>query len=337
MKILTISIAAYNVEKYLEDALNSLCDLRYVNDLEILVIDDGSQDNTKSVAKKYESKFPLSVKYVEKQNGGHGSTINKGMELASGKYFRILDGDDYVDPDSFNQFLSKLKKIETDVVISNYCWVDDNHNKYIHNHKIFNNTQVNTEISYDSSIYDSSLFGLSTLTIKTELLKRANVKITEKCFYVDVEFIIWSIYLSNVFVYFDDKVYMYRCIVNGKNSTSKSNLVKNVNMQKKVALHLCELYESFVASDITLKKKNIIQDRVKMSIGSCIRTYLLLENCSISKQNIIKFDSDLKAISKSMYNFTNKELFFRCIRSFDYFFVFFIRYIYKIYIHYFSK
>ena len=79
MKILTVSIAAYNVEKYLDETLKSLTDNRYVNDLEVLVVDDGSTDKTGEIAIRYQNVFPNSVKYIKKENGGHGSTINKGV------------------------------------------------------------------------------------------------------------------------------------------------------------------------------------------------------------------------------------------------------------------
>ena len=205
-KILTVSIAAYNVEEFLKDTLESLCDKRYINDIEVLVIDDGSKDNTGIIATEFQKKYPTSIKYIAKENGGHGSTINKGIELASGKYFRILDGDDYVDRDAFYSYITKLKSCDIDVVITDYWWVDNLKNKYQHGHKIFSVLQNNVEFQYDHSI-DSSIFGLSTLSIKTELLQMANVKITEKCFYVDVEFIIWAVYLSKSYVYFNDKVY----------------------------------------------------------------------------------------------------------------------------------
>ena len=95
MKLLTISIAAYNVEKFLDKTLSSLCNESISEDVEVLIIDDGSKDKTSDIAKKYEKKNPKIFKYVYKENGGHGSTINKGIELAQGKYFRVLDGDDY--------------------------------------------------------------------------------------------------------------------------------------------------------------------------------------------------------------------------------------------------
>lgn len=313
MKILTISIAAYNVEKYLSETLDTLCDSRYINDIEVLVIDDGSKDHTGEIASSYQKKFPNSIKYVAKENGGHGSTINKGMELATGKYFRILDGDDYVDQEGFFSYIQKLKKCSTDVAITDYWWVDDYHKTYQHNHQAFSKMEDGKEYEYKSDM-DSSLYGLSTLTIKTELLKRAAFKITEKCFYVDVEFIVWAIHLSESYTYFKDKVYMYRCISTTQNSVSKANMLKNVKMQEKVALNLCVVFDNFKC-DANDEKGKVILRRITMSVGAVYRTYLLMKDNEQILDSIKVFNVKIQERSKDVYKFTNKNLFIRLARN----------------------
>ena len=113
-KILTVSVAAYNVEKYLDQTLASLNDARFLNDIEVLVVDDGSMDGTADIALKYQAMAPDSFKYIAKENGGHGSTINKGLELAHGKYFRVLDGDDWVVRNGFAEYIYRLKQSDAD-------------------------------------------------------------------------------------------------------------------------------------------------------------------------------------------------------------------------------
>ncbi len=330
MKTLTVSIAAYNVENYIEETLQSLCDTRYINDIEVLIIDDGSKDNTGNISMKYQEMYPDSIHYIKKENGGHGSTINKGIELATGKYFRVLDGDDYVDCDNFYSYIEKLKKCDLDLVITNYCWVDNSRNKFKHNHKIFDELQTNTELEFNQK-YDSSLFGLSTLSIKTNLLKESNLKITEKCFYVDVEFLIWAIYLSKTYTYFNDEVYMYRCVSTNQNSVSKKNMIRNIDMQKKVALKLCTLFEEFQKNNIDEDKKKIILDRITMSIGAVYRTYLLFDSYGECKKNILKFNEDLTAF-KEIYDYTSKNLFISFLRFNKSFNIFIFRMIYNIYL-----
>lgn len=330
MKILTISIAAYNVEKYLAKTLDTLCDSRYIDDIEVLVVDDGSKDRTGEIAASYQARFPKSIKYVAKENGGHGSTINKGMELATGRYFRILDGDDYVDQDGFFSYIKKLKNCDSDIVITDYWWVDDNYKTYQHNHHVFSEIKDGEVFKYKSDL-DSSLFGLSTLSIKTDLLKKEGFKITEKCFYVDVEFIVWAIYLSSSCTFFKDKVYMYRCISTTQNSVSKANMLKNVKMQEKVALNLCKIYEGFNCEKES-DKSNVILSRITMSVGAVYRTYLLRDKNSESVSDISEFDRQILEISETVYNYSNHNRFIRLTRMRNHIMIPVLRIVYGVYI-----
>ena len=108
-KLLTIVVPAYNVEKYIKNCLDSFIDLSVLRSLEILIVDDGSTDSTASLAHTYEQKYPYSFKVLSKENGGHGSTINYAIPRATGKYFKVVDGDDWLDKSLLPQFVQLLK------------------------------------------------------------------------------------------------------------------------------------------------------------------------------------------------------------------------------------
>ena len=103
-KVLTISIAAYNVEKYLDNTLNSLI-CNKMDKLEVIIQNDGSKDSTCEVAKKYVEKYPNVFILNDKKNGGYGSTINASLKMAKGKYFKQLDGDDWFDTSNLDSFI----------------------------------------------------------------------------------------------------------------------------------------------------------------------------------------------------------------------------------------
>ena len=105
-KILTISIAAYNMEQYIEHTLNSLIDEHIIDLLEIFVVDDGSMDRTLEIAMQYAKRYPQSIYPIHKENGGYGSTINTSVKLATGKYFKLLDGDDWYAKENLPAFIS---------------------------------------------------------------------------------------------------------------------------------------------------------------------------------------------------------------------------------------
>ena len=121
-QILTITIPSYNAENVLHKCLRSLLKSEYANQTEILVINDGSKDKTGEIGKLYEELTTIDgksiVKIINKENGGHGSGINKGIELAKGKYFRVVDADDWVDESAYNAFLEKLINEDVDLVLT---------------------------------------------------------------------------------------------------------------------------------------------------------------------------------------------------------------------------
>lgn len=278
-KILTISVAAYNVENTLDKTLASFNDQRVKDDIEVLIIDDGSKDNTKNIALKYETIDPGTFKYVPKKNGGHGSTVNKGIELASGKYFKVIDGDDWVDTQALIKFVSLLKNTSSDLILTNHCEVYENKKEKVNLVEGMKNEKVYT---WDDD-FDIKRVVLHTLTIKTELLKENKVHITENCFYVDVEYVIWAAYLSKTITFSNIYLYMYR-MGNANQSVNKKNMLKNVKMQETVSYKLVDLYDKFVSSHLmNSKKEETIFNTFKRSIGSTMRTYLL-ENSNVAKK-----------------------------------------------------
>ena len=119
-KILTVTIPSYNVEAYLEDCLESFVNSEVMDDIEVLIVNDGSSDNTVKIAQRYVDKYENTFRLINKENGGHGSTINTGVREAKGKYFKVVDGDDWVDTRSFIHLVKVLKESDADIVASNY-------------------------------------------------------------------------------------------------------------------------------------------------------------------------------------------------------------------------
>ena len=118
-------------------------------DVEIIVVNDGSSDGTSEVAKKYEEKYPGIVKAVDKENGGHGDAVNTGLAHATGVYFKVVDSDDWVDEEALLKILSAVKGFvdadsKVDMLISNYVYekVGMTHKKVIHYRNVLPQNQV---------------------------------------------------------------------------------------------------------------------------------------------------------------------------------------------------
>ena len=110
MKILTIAIPSYNSMDYMRNCIESL--LPGGEDVEILIVDDGSKDETPAIADEYEAKYPGIIRAIHQENGGHGEAVNTGIKNATGLYFKVVDSDDWVDLESYKKILDKLREFE---------------------------------------------------------------------------------------------------------------------------------------------------------------------------------------------------------------------------------
>ena len=117
-KLLTVVIPAYNIEKYEEQCLSSFVKPKALPEIEVLVVNDGSSDRTVEIAEKYVQKYPDIFRVINKENGGHGSTINRGIEEARGTYFKVVDGDDWVDGAAFGKLVRFLHTAKSDFIVN---------------------------------------------------------------------------------------------------------------------------------------------------------------------------------------------------------------------------
>ena len=115
MKQLTIAVPSYNMEKLLPQCLDSMADERFRDALEVLVVDDGSKDRTAEIARGYSEKWPEIFRVISKENGGHGSAVNAALDRAAGRYFRIVDADDWVNRENLHRLLEEMGKAEADI------------------------------------------------------------------------------------------------------------------------------------------------------------------------------------------------------------------------------
>ena len=117
-KLLSVSVASYKVEDYIRRTLESCVIPEFMDKLEVLVIVDGVCDRTPEIALEFEEKYPDTFRVIEKENGGYGTTVNRGVDEASGKYFKLLDGDDTFDKKGLTRLIRELEDTDADWIIS---------------------------------------------------------------------------------------------------------------------------------------------------------------------------------------------------------------------------
>lgn len=123
----SVIVPVYNMEKYLDKCLNSLVN-QTLKDIEIIVIDDGSIDNSSSIIANYVKRYPKIIKSFTQENSGISMARNKGIDLSTGKYLSFVDSDDYVHQEMLKDAYEYIKNTDSDIVVWDYDEVDEKGN-----------------------------------------------------------------------------------------------------------------------------------------------------------------------------------------------------------------
>lgn len=295
--LLTIAIPSYNCGKFLISGIHTLIDHPLHDKLEILIINDGSKDDTAKVGKDLENLTKVDkdsvVKLIDKKNGGHGSTINKGIELAKGKYFKLMDGDDYFITSELVKLLEILEHENSDIILTNYIedFAIDGRKHPVHNYtSMVPGVQYKLEdMSYPKYGFDHWGPLLSTSTYKTEILKKANFKIDEHCFYVDMEYNFIGYVYSDTVTYYPLDIYNYYLGRAGQ-SVSQESYTRNYKHHETVTLRVInEYYNNPNISEI---KKEYLKKRIILPL---INTqYIITVDFMKNKKGFRDFERELK-------------------------------------------
>jgi len=267
MKILSVVIPFYNSVDTLEKAAMSCLDPRIIDDIEVVMVNDGSKDDSLKLAKDIEKRYPNSVKVIDKPNGGKGSCMNAGIKVASGKYVRELDSDDYFNDGSICELISEVKhnNIDVDVIYTNFLFVylASATEKVNRNTEIVYGKVINlNRIQLPSLIYQN--YQMHSLTYKTEFLHNINFIQTEGISYTDTEYIYYPLTVANSLYAIDLELYCY-CIGVAGQSISPQSMQKKWN-------HFWILSEKFM-KDSAYKTGNTSALQIRRNVvGSVIRS-----------------------------------------------------------------
>lgn len=247
--VLTVIVPSYNVEKYLRNTVISMLDQRNAEKIEIIIVNDGSRDNTIDIARELEALSTCGersiVKVIDKENGGHGSTINVGIRAARGKYVKVVDGDDTVDSEVFADLIDILEKEDSDVVLNNYI-EDYAHDNIAVVKKIYTLLKPGIRYHFGDVCYPNYGFTtwgpiLSCSSYKTSMLRQADFYLSEKMFYVDMELNINIAIACDTITYYDLDIYRYLLGRSGQ-SVSSESYKRNYKHHENVCMSMIKTY-----------------------------------------------------------------------------------------------
>lgn len=292
MKILSIAVPVYNTELYLARCLDSMIyDKRIFDDIEIIVVNDGSKDHSLLIAKQYEKRFSC-IKVVDKKNGGHGSTINAALKVACGKYFRVVDSDDWLNMTEFPEYVKALKKVDADAVITDYRKemafdgevADFHFSKKLEFNKLY-------RLDKDASLFGNDYFHMAATAFRTSCLRDADLVLDEKCFYVDMEFVVFPLKTVNSFVRLNFNLYRY-LIGRTEQSVNMKSMFNRRADHEKVLRKLLEFYRE---NDFSEVKKAFIQNIISLMMSTHYYIFLHpIATRSAIRKELRKFDEFLK-------------------------------------------
>lgn len=302
-KVLTITIPSYNVEKYLKQTLDSFLSPEILEEVEVLIVDDGSKDRTAEIGKVYERQYPQTFRVISKENGGHGSTINRGIQEAKGTYFKVVDGDDWVDTEDFVKLVKALKNCTAQYVVTNYYEVND-----VTGEK----TPVDYKVLKEKEIWSFEEAGkrkqiaMHALVIQTSILKENQIRLDEHCFYVDVEYVLYPIPYVETVQFLDLFVYMYRLAVMTQ-SVSLQGYQKHMQNHIDVILHLTNFFQEYAKTG-TEGKIDYIGKRIAQMVGDQITVFMSFpEKDREIRQKFRAFDRELKEKGPEIYRRSGEE------------------------------
>ena len=296
--ILTIAIPSYNVEKFIRNTVYSLINHKEAHKIEILIISDGSTDNTVTIGQELVDLTTVNsrsiVKLINKENGGHGSTINTGIELAKGKYFKLLDGDDYFDTKALEKLINYLENETSDLVLNNYVedWTITTTMNSVRHYEFMNpGWQYQVEqLTYPS--YGFTTWGplLSTSTFRTKMLQDAGFKISEHCFYVDMELNFFAFIETQTITYYPLDLYIYQ-LGSPFQSVSKESFKRNYKHHEKITLRIVNQFYNRKHTISSEKRKYLFNFIIVPLVEG---QYFLTTEYFNTKKPFMDFDRELK-------------------------------------------
>ena len=247
MKLLSVTIPCYNSQDYMEHCIETL--LTGGEDVEILIVDDGSKDATAEIADRYQKKYPTIIKAIHQENGGHGAAVNTGIANATGLYFKVVDSDDWVDEESYHKILAKLRELvggstTLDMFISNFVYEKQGaaRKKVMQYRHCLPVNQIFTwnEVGH---MPKGKYLLMHSMIYRTQLLLECNLTLPEHTFYVDNIFAFDPLpYVQNMY-YLDTNFYRY-FIGRDDQSVNEAVMIRRIDQQLRVNKLMVNSYTS---------------------------------------------------------------------------------------------
>ena len=249
MKLLSIGIPSYNSEGFMRKCIDSL--LVGGEEVEIIIVNDGSKDGTAVIADEYAAKYPTIVKAVHQENGGHGEAVNAGLRNATGLYYKVVDSDDWVNEEAYLAILKKLAELVksgnmVDMFISNYVYEKEGkkRKKVMQYRTAFPTDQIFTwdDVKF---LHVGQYILMHSVIYRTQMLKDCGLELPKHTFYVDNIYVYHPLPYVKKMYYMDVNFYRYYIGREGQ-SVQEKVMIGRIDQQirvNKILIDDCDVWK----------------------------------------------------------------------------------------------
>lgn len=304
-KVITFGIPSYNAAADIDRCVTSiLTGSHYAPDIEIIIVDDGSVDETPAKADEWEARYPGIVRAVHQENGGHGMAVLAGLREARGTYYKVVDSDDWLDAAALSTMLSILRGFEeramrVDLFISNYVY-----------EKVYEGTH--TAINYRTALPRKRVFGwdeigrfrpdqnllMHSLCYRTDVLRAHDLPLPAHTFYVDNIYAYVPLPHCETLYYADIDLYRYFIGREGQ-SVNEATMVKRLDQQYRITRIMMEAFHLY--EDVPQPKlRAYMMGYFTMMMAICSVFTKLSDKPGIDDE-LVRLWSDLRAYDARMY------------------------------------
>ena len=279
MKLLTFAVPCYNSEAYMEKCIRSL--LTGGEDVEIIIVDDGSRDGTAAIADRFAAEYPTIVKVVHQENGGHGEAVNAGLRNATGLYFKVVDSDDWVNQEAYEKVLSTLKRLlheqqVIDMMICNYVYEKQGalRKKVMRYKTAFPREEVFgwNNVKF---LHKGQYILMHSVIYRTKMLYDCGLELPKHTFYVDNIFVFDPLPYVKQMYYLDVNFYRY-FIGREDQSVNEQVMIGRIDQQIRVTKILIDKMVSYMSRPMNAKLKKYMINYV--DIMMTVSSVLLLKS-----------------------------------------------------------
>ncbi len=303
MKYITFTVPCYNSAEYMRKCIDSL--LVAGEDAEIIVVDDGSKDDTGKIADEYAEKYPTIVRVIHQENGGHGEGVNQGMRNATGLYFKVVDSDDWLDKAALETTMAKIKELhaantDVDLIFCNYVYehVLDNTQHTMHYKNVFPQGKIFTWDMIKHFRLTQYLM-MHSMIHRTEVLRESGIELPKHTFYVDNIFMLQPLPFVKTMYYLDEDLYRY-FIGRADQSVNQEVMMRRLDQHIRVSDILIDSYDYRAVRKISRKMERYITRHIGILV-SVTSVFLAMDGSpeAIARRN--QYWRDIKKKDKGLY------------------------------------